>query len=339
MEKNKISHVAIYPPIGIARIGNSPEYFLASEVPGVAPKPAGGYKDLDGRVKKQAVQFRIYAFDDAGNVLGEITDKEGKIEWNIDVANVKAAWYQFNNALDLPGSSIPSAPRNPKVVGDDREHLAITPTPVSISGKSTSGKEYYFDDGKFYDKPVNLGHVKTDGEGRLIFVPADGDSESKNNKPAITFANNNGWHDDTCDGVIRATVKIGNISYDATPAMVAVTPPNFAPGLFGVVTMNDVVQNLFVNEMEYPNPSENGVVFWEHIFPILERMTGTQWVNQGFFMLFGKNSPSDFTNPELIKILEDPSNLTIKARERVFNWFRDPESREYTPAKVPPFYG
>lgn len=339
MNKKDIASVAIYPPIGIARIGNSDSYFLASDVPGVAPNPKGGFKDSEGRVKKQVVRFRVYAFDKAGKPMGELTAKEAKINWHVHVANIKAAWYQFNNALDLPGASIPSAYRNVDVTGTDRDQLAITPSPKTITGSNTKGKKYYFDDGQFYDTKVNLGHIETDDVGRLLFFGGDGDSASHDNLPAITFANNDGFHDDTCDGVVRAEVTIGRRIMNATPAMVAVTPPNFGPGLFGVVTMNDVVQDLFIREMGYPDSAKKRVNFWKHIYPILERMTGTQWVNSGFFMLFGKNSPSDFTNPDLLNILSDNSDAARPERMRVFNWFRDPESDEYTPAKVPPFYG
>lgn len=339
MEIKKIASVSIYPPIGVARVGNSDSYFLASDVPGVAPNPKGGFKDDEGRVKKQAVRFRVYAFDKAGKPLGELTAADAKINWHVHVANVKAAWYKFNNALDLPGSSIPSAYRNVKVTGDDREELAILPNPVMINGSNTKGDQYSFDDGAFYGIKVKLGHVETDAEGRLLFFGGDGDSASHDNLPAITFANNDGFHDDTCDGVIRAQVTIGKTTLKATPAMVAVTPPNFGPGLFGVVTMNDVVQDLFIREMKYPDPAAKGVNFWRDIYPILERMTNTQWVNSGFFMLFGKNSPSDFTDPKLVKVLSDPSKKAKKERDRVFNWFRNPESDDFAPTKVPPFYG
>jgi hypothetical protein len=134
-------------------------------------------------------------------------------------------------------------------------------------------------------------------------------------------------------------VQIGKQVVEAKPAMIAVTPPNFGPGLFGVVTMNDVVQDMFIRDFDYPNTSKVKVLFWEHIYPILERMTATQWVNQGFFMLFGKNSPSDFTNPELLDKLKDNSDASMEVRKRVFDWFRDPHSTAYTPTKVPPFYG
>jgi hypothetical protein len=338
MNTADIKSVSIYPPIGIARIGNSEEYFFSQDIPGVAIPPKGGYKDGDGRVKKQVARFRIYAFDKDGNALGEITaDANNSIDWRVDVANVKAAWYQFKNALDIPGGGIPVEYRNKNV--SDRSQLAITPSQVQISGINVRGEEYDFDDGEFFGKKVKLGHVETDEDGRLLFFGGDGDSASKDNKAATTFANNEGWHDDTCDGVVRATVTIDGATFEAEPANVAVTPPDFGPGLYGVVTMNDVVQDLFIRKMNYPDSAADGVVFYEHIYPILTHMTDTQWVNQGFFMLFGQNSPSNFRDPELVKQLESPAPEHETVRRRVFEWFRNPESSSYSPAQVPPFYG
>lgn len=337
MLKKDIASVSIYPPIGIARVGNSDEYFFAADIPGATPKSKGGFKDDEGRVKKQVARFRVYAFDKNGEVIQELTAKDAKIKWRVHVANIKAAWYEFNNALDLPGASIPSSFRNGDVIGEDRDQLVIDPGSTTISGTNKKGPR--LDKGKFYDTHVNLGHLETDKDGRLLFFGGDGDSASRCDIPAITFANNDGWHDDTCDGVVRARVTIGRKSYEAKPAMIAVTPPNFGPGLFGVVTMNDVVQDLFIREMNYPDPAVDGVEFWRDIYPILERMTNTQWVNSGFYMLFGKNSPSDFTNPDLLTVLSNPSRKALAERIRVFNWFRNPESNKYNPTKVPPFYG
>ncbi|MCE7995456.1 MAG: hypothetical protein HEP71_25990 [Roseivirga sp.] len=340
MKDQNIHSVAIYPPIGVARVGNSKQYYLASDVPGVAPQPRGGFKDGQGRVKKQAVRFRLYGFNKKGEVVKEITDTRGvSIDWRVHVANIKAAWYQFNNALDLGPFAIAAQKRNSTVAGADREDLVIDPGSISISGKNKKGRRYHFDDGEFYGNKVYLGELQTDDEGRLIFLGGNGHSASDTNAAAVTFANNDGWHDDTSDGVVRATVKIKGKKYEATPAMVAVTPPDFGPGLYGVVTMNDVVENLFINEFGYPNRSAAGVEFYRDIYPMLQRMTDTQWVNSGFFMLFGKNSPSDFTDPALVNILSNPSKKTQAARKRVFDWFRDPASTVDTPAKVPPFYG
>lgn len=340
MDSQEICHVAIYPPIGIARIGNSPEHFLAAEQPGISIVPNGGFKDNQGRIKKEVARFRIYAFNHSGEVIQEITANEANIEWRAEVANLKPAWYEFNNALDLGKKyAIPSIRRNSEVAGGYREQLAIKPSPKSIAGINVKDNAHNFDDGKFYGTNVNLGHIQTDSAGRLLFFAGDGDAKSHDNMPITTFANNSGWHDDTCDGVIRATIAINGKTFEAKPAMIAVTPPNFGQGLYGVVTMNDVVQNLFITEMDYPNPSANGVEFWRDIYPIFERMTNTQWVNEGFYQLFGKNSPSDFTNPAIVAVLKNPVELDKGHRERIFEWFRDPESTVPAPAKVPPFYG
>ncbi|HAA20159.1 MAG TPA: hypothetical protein DCP28_15860, partial [Cytophagales bacterium] len=76
IDGDQVARVAIYPPVGVARVGNSHEYFLASERPGIAPTPEGGFKDAEGKVKKQAVRFRVYAFDKNNKVLGEIIDTD-----------------------------------------------------------------------------------------------------------------------------------------------------------------------------------------------------------------------------------------------------------------------
>jgi hypothetical protein len=66
-DQNAIVAYAIYPGIGVARVGNSPdEYFIGPEVPGVMPQPEGGYKDSAGRIKRQAARFRIYGLNEDG---------------------------------------------------------------------------------------------------------------------------------------------------------------------------------------------------------------------------------------------------------------------------------
>lgn len=337
MKAQSIKKVAVYPAIGIARIGNSPEYFLASDIPGKAPEPEDGYKDGNNLFKKQVPLFRIYALDENDNPLYEITADDADIEWRVHVANRKAAWYQFNNAMDLGNDSIPSTKRNGGVTGADRDKLVIDPGARTISGKNKSGKKYQFDGGKFFDKEVSLGEIRTDEKGRLMVFGGEGKSESLTGVQAVTFANNDGWHDDVSDGTVRATVTIAGNTYEADPAVVVCTPPNFGPGLFAVVTMYDVVYDLYVKEGWVKR--KEIIRFYEDIYPILQRMSSTQWVNEGFFMLFGVNSPSDFSNPDLIKILSDPSSSAKQERMRIFQWFRYNNSSLYEPEKIPPHYG
>lgn len=333
-----IKSFAVYPPVGIARVGNSDQFFFASEIPGQASLTENGYKDDLGRVKKQAVRFRIYGMDEDGNVVKEITAADNaKIYWRVHIANRKAGWYQFNNALDLPGLGIPASFRNDDLKGQDRLKLIIDPGPRTISGLDISGPDYHFTGGKFYDLEVPLGEVRTDGEGRLIVLGGDGKSASYNNSVAITFANNNGWHDDVSDGTVRATVDFEGGTFEAVPATVVVTPPNFGQGLFPVVSMYDVVSDLYIRNSWMQKADK--VIFYEHIYPILERTVQTQWVNQGFYILFGHNSPSDFTADDILRKLSDPSEAAKEIREKVFNWYRAPNGNQYEPEKIPPFYG
>src|SRR5260370_18908174 len=62
--EEKIAYCQIYPGVGIARLGNSPdEYFVGPEAPGHPPKPLNAFKDPAGRIKRQAARFRLYAFN------------------------------------------------------------------------------------------------------------------------------------------------------------------------------------------------------------------------------------------------------------------------------------
>jgi len=110
----------IHPAIGVARLGNSAEYYLAPETPGGLPlDPTSGqpiyrgpgappqsiFHDRSGAVKKQAARFRVYAYDDTDpsdpgtRVQVGTTRVAGKtvtgIEWTVYLANKKAAWFEF----------------------------------------------------------------------------------------------------------------------------------------------------------------------------------------------------------------------------------------------------
>ena len=53
---DEIVSVRIYPPIGIARVGNSKEkdgWFYGPEIPGRVEAPDDGFKDDKGAVKRQ----------------------------------------------------------------------------------------------------------------------------------------------------------------------------------------------------------------------------------------------------------------------------------------------
>jgi hypothetical protein len=357
-DSKPVVRCAIHPSVGVARVGNAPadDYYLAPEVPGRAADPGPqGYKNAKGQVRKEGARFRIYGYDKKGNVVREITSDEAEITWEVHLANRKPAWYQFMNAMDLKQYALSTTWRNAAVAGELRQALVNDPGAIRISGRDTHGPVYRFDQGyvRFGASggpiQVPLGELRTDDQGRLIVLGGDGRSASAVNQPAVTFANNDNWYDDVSDGPVRARVKLkGGQEMDAEPAMVAVTPPNFGPGLYGTVTLFDVIQDLFLRQGWEKQPEE--LRFWDRIFPIFERMVNSQWVMQGSNILFGPGSPGDLTDPKRLKVLSDPGKKARAERERVFKLFRQPpppwdspEPRTTLPppqpSRLPPFYG
>ena len=337
MDPNDIVSVAIHPSIGIARIGNAPDdYFLATDLIGGTPEDNDGYRDGAGRIKRQVARFRIYATLKCGTVR-EITAEDATIDWRVEVANLKAGWYEYHFPMDLPINGVIEPPhRNANFNGDARDRLSIRPTGRSISGRNASGAEHHFDDGKFFGKDVYLGEVRTDDDGRLLFFGGRGDSEPLvPNTPPTTFANNEQWHDDTCDGPVRATVTIGGKEHHTPPAHVIVAPPNFGPGLFGVVTMDDVVRDLFY-DLNWLTKSET-TSFTKDIWPIFDRLSANQWVNDGIFLVAGEGTPLDARNANVIARMQDTTDAGADFRRQVFALFRQPG--ENRPEALPPFYG
>jgi hypothetical protein len=138
----KVAYTKIFPPIGIARVGDSDtDWFIGSEWPRqrLSADPSHRYKDASGRVKRQAARFRIYAFDDKDTVVGELRASNAEIEWCVELANRKPAWLPFRSgpkALELfeLSSALGSdelirqaqahglVPRNPSVGLDQNAH-------------------------------------------------------------------------------------------------------------------------------------------------------------------------------------------------------------------------
>jgi hypothetical protein len=217
-----IAFVKIHPSIGIARIGNSPdEFFMGPEIPGAKKKPPGGYKDAQGRVKRQAARFRIYAYNKNGKLIQEIDSSKANISWTVRLTNKKAAWHRFEGLKK-------STPKRNALV-NDRSSLVIDPGPRTLIGNNKSA---LFDTGTFMSTPVKLGEIRTDSKGRLIVLGGYGHSASPINtslKPN-EFANNDGWFDDVSDGPVNAnvTMKGSEKVFQATGSWVICAPPDFA---------------------------------------------------------------------------------------------------------------
>ena len=276
----------IHPAIGLARIGDSAsEFYVCPEALGAPPMeiaaddseaPLSKYKDANYRIKRQAARFRIFEYDDdgVGNLTNprEITAADAQIEWNVTLANTKAAARQS----PPPGPNRPL--RNASVA--NRASLAITPSPRSVSGVKQG--PVAFNDGQFLGTTVYLGELHTDAAGRLLVLGARGTSASVPAGVPITgFTDNDKWHDDVGDGPVTATITFnGQAPIQVKPehsSWVIIAPPDFAPSIGGIVTMYDIATQAALTRGWITAPAQPS--FRREILPILRRASLLRWVH------------------------------------------------------------
>jgi hypothetical protein len=288
----------IHPGIGIARLGNSEtEFYIAPEMPAALPQAcdASGnplltpdlsgpllvknFKDKDGRVKRQAARFQVFAYDDASPQgrplkLGDAVEGGGNhgtlidIQWQVYLANKKASWYEFNTRSGEHGYAGTHPRRNAKV--QNRDRLIIDPGPRSVNG--TNLRKARFDrsgDGVYaatfppqglqpHDIDT-LGEVLTDDTGRLLVLGGLGHSGSEKSGPGephiAHYANNDGWYDDVSDGPVMARLVMYSEQVDQVryidveyPAWVVVGYPRFVPQILDMITMDEVLYDLSLRQ-------------------------------------------------------------------------------------------
>jgi len=324
-----IKTIKIYPPIGIARLGNSKDgYFIGPERPGEVVIPSDGFRDAAKLIKRQAARFHLFAFDESDNLVKEITSDDADIRWTVHLANTKAAAEWFH-----PKSEIHPKQRNSAFAGD-RQQLRLDPGPLTVSGKNPDfvelGKSRASGAAKdlqinqlFLNKQVQLvlGTITTDDRGLLLVLGGHGESKSPVGASLSggDFANHDGWYDDVSDGLVSATVKFNDGSAPAvSSAWVIVGPPKYAPGLQSVVSLYDtlyqaaIVRGLIPDPFNDPSfkPSLNA-----DILPILLRAANMRWVYDngtgqfaatGFHHSFNQLPPADRT--VIFNRLAIPSN-------------------------------
>ena len=321
-----IAYCRIFPSIAVGRLGDSPEeFFVSPEAPGCPPDPVGGFKDADGRIKRQAARFRLYGYDAAGNVVQEMTSllPGVAITWSVKLANLKGAWYRF---LGTKAGEQQDQHPDPKQLRNqgvaDRTKLAVKPSPREISGIQQSGPIHQFADGCFLDTPVYLGELQTDDAGRLLVLGGRGQSgQTPQAKPLFTYANNDYWHDDVSDGPVSASVKVnGNDVPVKGTAWVMIAPPKFAPTHLNVVTLYEVM-----GEAAGMKPPEK-LSFTTDIYPLFDRMAGYQWVNAMALRGHGPQKRGNFRDPAIIAQLADNTAAQLQYRQGVLARIRNPRT-------------
>lgn len=332
---------AIFPAIGIARVGSSAEWFIGPETLDPSPLPPGSYRDQAGELKRQAARFRIYGLNAQGEIVRELTGKgtDAEIRWHVELANTKAAWYGFQLALDIPEAAAapPTTLRNAAIA--DRSQLSIRPGPRHLAGPNARPEA--FDTGAFMGRKVYLGEVWTDEASRLLLLGGRGVSASCDGSRAITFANNEGWFDDVSDGPVTADVSLGGKALPVTPAWVVVAPPNFGPGQKSVRTMWDLMRDVAVNDKsknkKLATPTRPS--FTDDILPIFRRLTDLQWVNAGFAAGFGWRGAVDLNSADVLARLSDTGPDHQELRQTIANAFRRFEIDSWSPKPWPWLYG
>lgn len=300
--------------------------------------PPGSYRDAAGALKREVAEFRIYGYNAAGHVVRELKVTDGvEVAWNVELANHKAAWYNFELALDIPegNTAPPTKRRNAAVV--DRKTLSILPGPRSIGGANRSGAEYAFNGGQCFGLEVPLGELRTDGDGRLWVFGGHGKSASKDGLAPTTFANNDGWYDDTSDGPVTARVSVDGVEVPVTPAWVVVAPPNYGPQQKSVRTLYALLTDVAIRAGQLPAPVRPS--FRNDILPILSALCNLQWMNAGFAAAFGFGMPQHFLEPRLLWKLSQPTETYAELRRTVANAFRNGRDGDISMKPLPWVYG
>ncbi len=284
-----ITSVKIHPAIGVARLGNSPdEFFIGPERPGQFLDPAGGFKDAQCRVKRQAARFRIFAYHDDGTIQ-ELTAADAQITWTVHLANKKAVTRNSGSAADLtidPG---------PRTLNQPNQRKGFDNGTITLPGASAV--------------TVPIGEVRTNDQSQLLVLGGFGTSASPTGASIGSFLDNAGWYDDIADGPVTATVTLhafpGN-TFNAEGAWVIVAPPKFAPQIQNVITLHDRVFQMAVSQGWLAGPAVPS--YTNDIYPILQRARDTEWVVN----VFGAHGWAD--------PVYDPASL----REMIFNRLANP---------------
>ncbi|MFL6214357.1 MAG: LodA/GoxA family CTQ-dependent oxidase [Blastocatellia bacterium] len=322
-----ITTIKIHPSIGIARLGNSPdEFFIGPEIPGVRTPPPGGYKDSRCRVKRQAARFRLYGYDAGGNLVQEITQADAAITWTAHLANKKASWKMFQGLND-------NAPRRNSAATPAT--LEIDPGPKALNGPNQAAG---FNTGAFKGKPVPLGEMRTDADGRLLILGGFGHSESvPPGAPLLHYANNNDWHDDVSDGPVTATVILNGTTFPVSPAWVICAPPDFAPPIDSITTLYDTLFQVAVNKGWLSIPSTPS--FTNDVFPILDRVLRLSNVSSlagaGHFSFTSAYPPAgQAARQAIFDRVRDPNNPNGAAAATMPRLYDDSNGSLHTVTKV-----
>jgi len=240
------------------------------------------FKDKLGRIKRQAARFQVWVYDDespngrpmkigdpvqGGGNHGTLTE----IQWRVYLANKKSCWYEFQQLEGEHGYLDGHPLRNAGITDqNERQMLIIDPGPQVVDMSTQRRASFDRNTGDVYASTFppkgmvphdidTLGEILTDDSGHLLVLGGHGYAGSFLSgfgQPRIdTYANNDGWFDDTSDGPVHARLIMYSEEVDATryidveyPSWVVAAYPAYVPQILDMITLDDVVQNTAITE-------------------------------------------------------------------------------------------
>ncbi len=363
MSGNHKKTYAIHPAIGVARMGNAElniedptSFFLSPEAPLQVVNQGQSYK-VGGKIKKQAQRFRIYEYQD-GKAVREISLSESdvaSIEWTVRLGNRKAALDIDSSAKGTvsqpafpPPTYGPATTRNSSA--ENRKSLCIDSGSQTLhepgAQRDLSGEITFADEtGASKTAQVVLGSLYVEpGSGRLLVFGGKGLSQGLQNgkfstdAPIGTYANNDGWYDDICDGPVTATIAFKDGSRvrldDAERSSWVINAvPRFAPAITLYTSLYDVALSAF----EEPIGAVKKPSFAKDIYPVLRAVSLLQWVNNKAAKGHGSSTQQYYLDADRLRLFSDnnpsPDSDPFKARDFVFSKIRNPNEHDRdTPA-------
>lgn len=191
----------IHPAIGIARFSRNDDFYVFGKDP-------GQYKS-NGVIKRQAVQFRIYAYGDNHVALGELTPKVMSAlnitaVWSARVGNRKIARHK---GTPLSGSAF--------VIS------AQASSNDANSGQLVGSLPGYDEGGQ-----IPFGQITATG---LFIPPIARAFRERAGDPLPHFPGSPAAADNSCDGVVSVQLAKAGQNLDVLPACIVVSPQDYSP--------------------------------------------------------------------------------------------------------------
>lgn len=208
---NNVAVFKIHPAIGIARLANNEDYYEFFSQQALPPDQRKYMSDVDGKptMRRQAVQFKIFAYGQDLSELGEMTEEIMKAlnitaKWTADVANRKLLNFGKRKGTPLPAIAAAGS-----ATGSEKAELKGN-NPWDASKKITLG----FITGQGLFIPGYGGVARKDPQSTIAPYPADQDT-------------NLDCADSTADGSISVTLDGTGIP--VIPACVVCAPQEHSP--------------------------------------------------------------------------------------------------------------